>query len=219
MIIAGIFIVAILSVCAFAVIYHAAAPLAQRQDKKSFATNENVNIQASTFNGNVEIRSTTGSQIEVIYNVTATEGYLNDIKTSANETRTTNLTTITAKALLQVNQASDYAANLVIYLPSTGRYNLTLTTTNGNVDIQVDNCGEINAMSMNGNVKIGLTQGALFQVAASVANGNITHQGITLDAETDTATRLKGTTSGGEGNLVLTLMSGNGNIAIEYLTP
>jgi DUF4097 and DUF4098 domain-containing protein YvlB len=216
---AVIIIVAILSVCVGVVVYHATAPLAQRQDKTSFAANENVKIQAITFNGNIEVYPTTGSEIELVYNVAATEGYLNDIDTSTNETRNGNLTLITAKAVLQANQADDYAANLVINLPRTGNYNLTLTTSNGDVDVRVDNCFEINAMSMNGNVEVCLAQGTLFQVAASVANGNIDHQGIVLDSQTDTATRLKAATLAGEGNLVLTLMSGYGNITIKYVIP
>ena len=74
-------------------------------------------------------------------------------------------------------------------------------------------------MTLNGNIKIGLTQGTLFNVTASVGNGNITHQGIQLNASTETATRLKGATSGGDGKLNLSLISGNGNVAISVLNP
>jgi DUF4097 and DUF4098 domain-containing protein YvlB len=235
---AVIVIAVILSVCVYAVLYHATAPLAQRQDKTQYTPKPNVVIQAGTFNGDIVIQSTTGSQIEVIYNVTAQEGYLNDIQTYTNETKTDNTTTITTSANLQINQASNYKADLILNLPNTSSYNLTLntvngniikpqlndtkvvaTTSNGNIDLKDGGATEIDAMSVNGNVKISLTQGTLFQVAASVGNGKITHQGITLDANPDSATRLKGATTGGEGNLSLSLNSGNGNIAIEYSTP
>jgi DUF4097 and DUF4098 domain-containing protein YvlB len=241
MLFAFIVIAAILSVSAYAVIHHAMAPLAHRQDKTLYTPKENVEIQAATFNGNIEIQSTTGSQIEVIYNVTAPDGYLNDVKTFTNETQGTDLTTLITSATLQSSgaQASDYKASLLINLPNTSSYNLTLTTVNGdiikpqlndatvvattnngNIDLKDGiSSSEIDAMTLNGNIKIGLTQGTLFKVTASVGNGNITHQGIQLDASTETATRLKGATSEGDGKLDLSLISGNGNVAISYLTP
>jgi DUF4097 and DUF4098 domain-containing protein YvlB len=123
-------------------------------------------------------------------------------------------------------------------LPSTSTYNLTLntangniikpqikdskvvaTTSNGNIDLKDGVASEIDAIAVNGNVKIGLTHGTLFQVAASVGNGQITHEGIALDADPDTATRLKGTTLDGAGDLSLALNTGNGNISIEYVSP
>ncbi len=237
---AVIVIVAIVSVSIYAVVYHATAPLAQRQDKTEYTPRENVDIQAGTFNGDIIIQSTTGSRIEVTYNVTAPDGYLNDIKTFNNETKTDNTTTLITGAELQLSQTqeSGYKADLVINLPETSTYNLTLTTgngniikpqindskvvastSNGNIDLKDGDAREIDVMAVNGNVKIGLTQGTLFQVAASVGNGKITHQGIALDADPDTATRLKGTTSGGAGTLNLALNTGNGNISIEYLFP
>ena len=214
-----VLIAAILTVCAFAVIQNAMAPLEQREDKTVYTPKENVVIQASTFNGDIEIRSTTGSQIEVMYNVTAPNGYLKDIKTSTNETKSDNVTTIVTSAALQINQGVNYKASLIVNLPNNSRYNLTLTTPNGNINIQGSNSNEINAITGNGNVNISLTQNTLFQVTATTVNGNITHQGIPLDADTETTTRLKGATSDGEGNLTMALMSGNGNIAIEYITP
>lgn len=125
---AVVVIAAVLSVSIYAVVYHATAPLAQRQDKTTYTPRQNVVIQAGTFNGNIEIHSTTGSQIEVIYNVIAAEGYLNDIKTYTNETKTDNTTTITTSAMLQTNQASNYKADLILNLPNTSTYNLTLNT-------------------------------------------------------------------------------------------
>jgi hypothetical protein len=214
-----VLIAAIVTVCVFAVIQNAMAPMEQRQDKTVYTPKEYVVIQAATFNGEIEIHSTTGSQIEVMYNVTAPNGYLKDIKTATNETKSDNVTTIVTSAELQINQGVNYKANLIINLPSNSRYNLTLTTPNGNINTQGSNNNEINAITGNGNINIGLTQNTLFQVTATTVNGHITHQGITLDTDTDTTTRLKGATSAGEGNLTLSLMSGNGNIAIEHITP
>jgi hypothetical protein len=228
-------IAALLSLCAYAFWYHANAPLARREDKTVYTPMENVEIQAATFKGDIEVQVTSGSQIEVIYSITAPDGYLSDVTTSTNETKTDNLTTITATSLLLSSDSSNYMANLLIKVPNTSKYNLTLTTANGdiikpqlndntvvattnkgNIDIKDGGANEIDAMTLNGNINIGLTQDTLFQVAASVGNGKITHQGISLDTSTDTSTRLMGTTVGGEGNLTLALVSGNGDITVEY---
>ncbi len=209
-------IAAIIGVCLFAVIQNALTPPATREDKSVFTPKENVIIQATTFSGNIEIQPTSGSQIEVTYQVSAPNGYLNDVKTSANQTVNGDLLTIDTNAALQINQGVTYTTNLIISLPSTSTYNLTLTTHNGNVNVQTDKTSEIGVITDNGNIQVSLPQDTLFQVTASVANGKITHQGITMDADPDSTTRLKGTTTGGEGNLVMTLMSGNGNITIAY---
>lgn len=205
-----------MGVCTYAVIQNALAPLAQREDQSEFAAKENVVIKASTFNGNIIIQPTTGNQIVVNYQVSAPNGFLNDIKTSVNETKDDNLTTIITSAAIQVNNGVAYKANLVINVPTTSTYNLTLTTHNGNVDVQVQKSGEIGVITDNGNIKVNVPRETLFQVVASVANGKISHQGINMDASPDLATRLKGATVGGQGSLVMTLMSGNGDITISY---
>ncbi len=207
----------------------------QREDKTTYTPNRNVVIQATTFNGNIEIQPTTGSLIEVIYSIKTPQGHLYDIKTATNETKNENTTTLVTSAQNQASILGAYAS-LLIKLPATSQYNLTLltangdivkpqlndvkvavSTSNGNIDIKDSNCSLIEAVSMNGDIKVGLAQGTLFHVAASVGNGNIAYQGIAMNTTTLSATRLKGATSAGEGNLSLSLMSANGNITIEYL--
>jgi hypothetical protein len=211
-----IIIAAIISICAYAVIQNALAPPATREDKSVFTPKGTVVISASTFNGNIKIQPTTGSQIEVIYQVSAPNGYLNDVKTSANQTTDGDTTTITANAAIQINNGVAYTANLVVNVPTSSTYNLTLTTHNGNIDVETKKSREIGAITDNGNINIDLPQGTLFQAAASVANGKISHQGINMTANPDSTTRLLGNTVGGEGNLVMTLMSGNGDVTIAY---
>ena len=147
------------------------------------------------------------------------------------------MTTLITSAINLAAASVNHRADIIVKVPNTSRYNLTLTTENGNIikpqlndtkivattrngdiDLKDDNATELDAMSMNGNVKIGLAEGTLFQVVASVGNGNVSYQGIALDTSVQTATRLKGATSSGEGNLTLTLLTGNGNITIEYIT-
>jgi DUF4097 and DUF4098 domain-containing protein YvlB len=212
-----VIIAVIVSICLYAVIQNALAPPATREDKSLFTPKENVVIQATTFSGNIKIQPTTGSQIEVTYQVSAPNGFLNDIKTSANQTNSDNLTTIVASAALQIDQGVTYTANLIVNVPSNSNYNLTLTTHNGNVNVQVDKSSEIGVITDNGNIQVSVPQNTQFQATASVANGKISHQGITMDANPDSTSRLKGTTTGGAGNLVMTLMSGNGDITLSYV--
>jgi DUF4097 and DUF4098 domain-containing protein YvlB len=80
----------------------------------------------------------------------------------------------------------------------------------------VNKTSEVGVITDNGHININLPKDTMFQVAASVANGEISHQGITMNANPDSQTRLKGTTVAGEGSLVITLMSGNGDITIAY---
>jgi len=214
------------------------APLEQREDKTTYTPNPIVVIEATTFNGNIEVQPTNGSQIEVVYTIKAPQGHLYDIKTSTNETKNQNLTTITTSANNEGTAPSvNHYASLILKLPTTSQYNLTLltangditkpqlnttkisvSTNNGNIDIKDDNATSIEAITMNGNIKIGLAKDTLFQVAATVSNGNIAYQGIAMTTSQQTARYLKGATSAGEGNLFLTLMSANGNINIEYYT-
>jgi DUF4097 and DUF4098 domain-containing protein YvlB len=219
MIFAVVIIAAILSIVLYAVIQNAFTPPATREDKSVFTPKDNVVIQATTFSGNIKVQPTTGSQIEVIYQLSAPNGYLKDIKTSANETVSDHVITINTGAAIEVNNGVLYTANLVIKVPTSSTYNLTLTTHNGNVAVQVDKSREIGAITDNGNINVNLPQNTQFQVTASVANGKISHQGIAMDANPDSATRLKGTTISGAVSLTMTFMSGNGDITLGYFTP
>lgn len=219
MIFALVIIAAILSIVLYAVIQNAFTPPATREDKSVFTPKDNVVIQATTFSGNIKVQPTTGSQIEVIYQLSAPNGYLKDIKTSANETVRDHVITINTGAAIEVNNGVLYTANLVINVPTSSTYNLTLTTHNGNVAVQVDKSREIGAITDNGNINVNLPQNTQFQVTASVANGKISHQGIAMDVNPDSTTRLKGTTTSGAGSLTMTFMSGNGDITLSYVTP
>ncbi|MCL2359786.1 MAG: DUF4097 domain-containing protein [Nitrososphaerota archaeon] len=213
-------------------------PLDQREDRTVYALNANVVINATIFSGNIEIQPTTGDQIEVIYTIKAPRGELSTITTKTDETITGDQTTLITSAKGSKNYINpQHTADLLIKLPASSQYTLMLlsgsgdiiipklninkvsvSTTKGNINIKNDgNSNSIEAISMNGNIQIGLAKNTLFQVAASVENGTIEHPEITLNTEEKTALRLKGTTSAGEGTLSLTLMSANGNITIAYL--
>ena len=218
----------------------ALAPLEQKEVVDSNPTDQNVEIQASTFNGNIEIQTSTTTTIEVTYNIETPKGYLNEITTATtNQTQSQNKLILVAEAKLETNEGLtvNHKADIIIKLPNTSQYNLTLRTSNGNIikpqlndtiviantdngniNMKDDNASSINAASQNGNVKISLAQDTLFTVEANTANGNVSYQGITLNTTTQTQTHLKGNTSSGAGNLNLTLPTANGNITIEYFS-
>ena len=201
---------------------------------------QNVVLQASTFNGDINIEPSSGTKIEVTYSIQAPQGYLDRVKITNNENKTNGVTSLltTAKNLGNSN-SPDYSAALTIKLPTSSSYNLTLLSSNGNIvipnlqgdkiaastlngDITISNGGDsysIDATCMNGNIKIRLAQDTQFSVVASIGNGEIDYQGIPLDTSIQSATRLKGSTTAGEGNLTVSLMTGTGNIKLQYYNP
>jgi DUF4097 and DUF4098 domain-containing protein YvlB len=217
----------------------ALAPLEQGQEKTTNVATQNVEIQATTFNGDITIETSTGNQIEVTYDLQAPQGHLNEISTSTtNQTNGENTKIIAETIIIQSNGVKvNYRSSITIKLPSTSQYNLTLGTLNGNIikpllndtkivattnngyiDILDDNANSIEASSLNGNVNIKLAADTLFQIEANTANGHVTYQGIALNTTIQTATQLKGNTTAGQGHLNLTLSSANGNVTIEYFT-
>ncbi len=70
------------------------APLEHREDTTTNEATQNVEIQASSFNGDIEIQASTGEQIEVTYSVEAPTGHLNEIVTSTTNQTQNDITTI-----------------------------------------------------------------------------------------------------------------------------
>jgi len=211
--------------------------LDQREERSVYELNTNVVIDGLTFRGNIEIQSTTDNQIEVIYTLKAPSGELSTLITQTTEIKNGNQTTISTRAQDKITYNNpNHSADLLIKLPTSAQYNLKLisedgditipklnvgkiliSTTKGNINIANNgNAESLEAVSMQGSVTIGLAKNTLFYVAAMVVNGNIHHPDITIDAEEQTATKLKGTTSGGEGTLSLTLLASQGDITIKY---
>lgn len=218
----------------------ALSPLEQKETKATILVSPNVEVQATTFNGNVIIQASTGDQIEIIYDLQAPQGHINEIVASTTNQTQNGDGKIVAEAKFVDSSSQirvNYRADITIMLPSNSRYNLTLSTLNGNiikpqlndslveamtnngkVEIKDDNAISIVASSLNGAVDIGLVQGTLFQVDANAANGHVTYQGIPMNTSVRTNTRLTGYTTGGYGNLILDLNTANGDITITYFT-
>ncbi len=221
-------------------VFYTPPAIDHKEDTTYYAPLQTVVLQASTFNGNINIEPSLGTKIEVIYNITAPQGHLDQVKVTNKETKTERITSLLTSAQnIGALSSPDYTADLTLKLPTSSDYNLTLLTSNGNIikpelngvkvaastlkgDITLSvgaDCQSIDATCMNGNITIRLAQGTQFKVVASVGNGNINYPGIPLDTSVQSATRLKGATVGGEGDLVVSLMTGNGNIDLIYYNP
>jgi DUF4097 and DUF4098 domain-containing protein YvlB len=235
-VVAAVAVIAIFG--AYIVFSGAFAPLEQKEDKVLLDSTQNVDIQATTFNGDIVIQQSTGNHIEVIYNIETPKGQINEITTTTtNQTQDAN-SKIVAEAKIANSNGQirvNYRATITIKVPSTSQCNLTLTTLNGNIikpqlndktivastnngriDIKDDNATAVTATSLNGNVKISLVQGTLFEVDAVSSNGHVTYQDIALHTSVQTTNHLSGATTAGPGNLNLTLSSANGDVTVEY---
>jgi DUF4097 and DUF4098 domain-containing protein YvlB len=218
---------------------NALAPLEEKQVNSTSIATKYVQIQASTFNGNIEIQPSISSEIEVIYNIQAPAGHLTEISAATTNKTLGEITEVGVDAKIDDSSVQirvNYRADITIKVPNTSQYNLTLKTLNGNIikpqlddtnivaqtsngyiDIYDDNATSIDASSDNGNVKISLAQGTLFQVDATTGNGHVTYQGIAMNTNIQTSTHLNGATTDGTGKLEMTLSSANGNVEIVYL--
>jgi DUF4097 and DUF4098 domain-containing protein YvlB len=225
-------------ITAYTFLFGALAPLEQRQDKTTNVATQNVEIQATTFNGDITIETSTSNQIEVTYDVQAPQGHLNEITTSTTNQTIDEQTKIIAETKIEGSGVKvNYRSSITVKLPNSTQYNLTLSTLNGNIvkpllnntnivatsnngyiDIKDDSARSIEASSQNGNVNIKLSKGTLFQVDANTANGHVSYQGIAMNTTIQTTTHLKGNTTDGQGDLILNLISANGNVTIEYFT-
>jgi DUF4097 and DUF4098 domain-containing protein YvlB len=239
MFVAIIVFLAVIGVLCSGLVHIEPTPPQKRQDTSSYTPLGNVEIDATTFNGDIAVEQSSSDKIEVTYSIQTPQGKIDSVKINNNETKTENTTRLVTTA---ENVGGDpanaaYIADLVLKLPSGCSYNLTLVTMNGDVskevvgDLRVGvttmngdialsadaGCREITATCMNGDIEVSLAQGTEFNVAASVGNGAITYDGVPLQASEDTATRLKAATQNGADALKVALMSGDGNIKLSYV--
>lgn len=227
----------VLVIGAYVALNNFLAPLEQKQEQATFPNAQYVEIQADTFNGNIEIQPTSGSQIEVTYKLQTPDGRMGQIIVdTTNQTQGETLKIIAKAKLTDSTEIRvNYQATIIVKLPSDGQYNLTLstingniikpllndktvtaTTNNGNIDIKDDKATCITASSQNGNVNIRLAESALFTVDATTSNGQVSYQGIAMNINSQTATHINAVTTQGPGNLNIKLTSANGNVSIEY---
>ncbi len=210
-----------------------------RQDKTVHDAAENIDLDVTTFNGNIEIQESTAYDVEVTYNITAPEGHLQHITTGTNASRDGNTTKFIIEAKLSDPNEKlpiNHGCDILVKVPKNSTYNLNLMTSNGNVkvtrlngnqmiiatsngniDAAAGNYSAIDAATSNGNIAIKLLSGMQFFVDASTSNGRITHNSIQMQADKESQTSLFGSTASGRGNLHMVLQTSNGNIDIAYV--
>jgi DUF4097 and DUF4098 domain-containing protein YvlB len=184
---------------------------------------DNITLDVSTVNGNVEIQEASDSNVTVIYEITASKGHLYDVVTGTNGTRVDNNTVhVTAEAKIAHPDdgfIGSRGANIIVKVPRGTHYDLTLNTMNGNVivpGISGASFSRIDAATMNGDVNIKLHEGTLFYVDASTMNGRVRHGYIHMAPVTENDRTLIGPTEAGSGSLQMTLSTMNGDIGISY---
>ncbi len=211
--------------------------LEHRQDKTVHDAAENIVLDVSTFNGNIEIRESADYDVEVTYNVTAPQGSLQDVQTGTNGSKEGDTLRIKAEAKLnKPGIVVNTGANILVKVPANSSYNLTLKTdngdvkvpelngtgmvidtSNGNIEITGGNYSTIDAGTSNGDITVKLANGTLFYVDASTSNGRVKHGSIHMTPETEKDNLLKGYTEAGNGSLRMSLHTSNGNIDISYV--
>ncbi len=212
--------------------------LEHRQDKTVHDAAENIVLDVSTVNGNIEIRESPEYDVEVTYDIKAPRGHLQDIVTSTNGTRNGNTMRIIAgaKSANPAQPTINAGADITVKVPKNSSYNLTLVTPNGNVkvtalngtnltmdlengniDAAIGNFTIVNGWDSNGNIAIKLLNDTPFYVDAQVGNGRVRHDDIHMAPVTDTDRHLKGYTESGNGSLHMGLSTSNGNIDISYV--
>jgi len=214
--------------------------LEHREDKTLYDAAQNIVLNVSTINGDVEIRELAGANnIEVVYEVFASEGHLLHVLTGANSTRIDN-NTVMIEAAAKLNRPDEggianHGANIIVTVPKGSHCDLNLTTLNGNVKVPALNGGsvllntlngnvdlnggnytDVDASTLNGDVTVNLTQGTLFYVDASTLNGHVRHGLIHMAPQKETQKELVGYTEAGNGSLRMKLSTLNGNVEISY---
>ena len=211
-----------------------------REDRALQPAATNIILNVSTVNGNVEIRELAGaSNVEVTFDVFATEGHLLHVLTGTNGTRVDN-NTVMIEASAKVNkeyqnEIATHGANIIVTVPQGSHYELNLNTVNGDVtvpalnggsliagtvngkvDITAGNFTAIDARSTNGDVIVKLPAGTLFYVDATTVNGRVRHGSIHMAPVTENDHTLVGPTEAGSGSLRMMLRAVNGKIEISY---
>ncbi|MCD1294647.1 hypothetical protein CUJ83_06495 [Methanocella sp. CWC-04] len=216
-IIALLFVLVVLSgACAFCGListipgpqYGWEGPTDYREDAGSHAVADNVTIDVYTFNGNVELMETNGSNIDVKVKIRAPEGRLDEIDSDIRFTGTND----TLNLNVEVNKdftglTGRYGADVYVYMPENAMYELNLMTSNGRITVGEFNGSSLVAGTSNGAVDI--LGGSYGILDVSTSNGAINAKYDSGDADFKTSNgaididtkqslgRLEATTSNG----------------------
>lgn len=209
-----------------------------RQDTTQHDAAKNIDLTVSTFNGNIEVQRSTDYKVEVIYNISASRGHLSDVVTGTDASRDGDTLKLKAEAKLSDptrQMIYNHGADIVVKVPANSTYTLTLTTSNGNIDVpqlngnklsidtsngnidvSAGNYSAIDAATSNGNIGVRLPNVTQFSLDAATSNGHIGHGAIAMQSDHETQTSFVGRTASGNGNMHIVLRTSNGNIDVTY---
>lgn len=194
-----------------------AGPVEHREDKTIHAPAQKVSIEGYTIGGNVEVSESTTGNIEIIYDVYATEGHLYDIVTGTNYSMEGDTLKIKTSARIPDYKSQVFSgtrgANLYIKVPKNASYDLDVSTAGGNIIVPDLNGTSLEATTLGGDIDL---EGVSYDsIKASTAGGNIdakynaktvvfdTMGGNIIIATGQTAGKLKANTAGGDITVVL----------------
>ena len=166
------------------------SPVEHREDKTVHDGADKVSIEADTFGGNIEISESTTDKIEVVYDVYASEGHLNDIVTGTNYSRDGDTLKITAITRIRDNAnmiTGRLGAHINIKVPKNASYSLNLNTAGGNIIVTELNGSRLKTATAGGNIDF--NGGKYDTISVNTAGGNV-H--ATYDADTATFQTLGG---------------------------
>ncbi|HSM62423.1 MAG TPA: DUF4097 family beta strand repeat-containing protein [Gillisia sp.] len=174
-------------------------------------------FSVENINGEVEIQSVTGiSQVlisgeKIVSSDSYQDAYshLKDITVDINE--------LTSKLIVKTTQPDfskgrSYSINYVIKVPS--QLSISVINVNGKISgqVSVPANGTIDINLQNGNIDLGLPQSTSAEFFASLLNGSISMQNLTLYNKVETSKTLRGRL--GEGQGTVTLKTTNGKISV-----
>jgi hypothetical protein len=193
-------------------------PVEHREDKTVHAAAPNVDLDVTTIGGKVEIVDSADGNVEVVYDVFASPGHLDDVRTGTDYSQSGDTLKIRAEAKIPdidrlVNIGVTRGANVIVKLPKDAKVNLNLNTLGGDIVVPERNGGRMELNSMGGKIRV--NGGQYSTVKATTAGGDIYARygatyatfetmggGIYLDANQTTGS-LKATTAGGDIDVTL----------------
>ncbi len=134
-----------------------------RQDNSSHAGASKINIDLNDFNGNINVVESETNDIEVLYDVHASQGHLNDVVTNTAYVQDGDTLKITSEARQKDTGIFSHVhffyydiagADVVVKVPRDSWYQLGLTTSNGNVAVTALNGSTITLDSDFGDIEI-----------------------------------------------------------------
>ncbi|WP_424358694.1 DUF4097 family beta strand repeat-containing protein [Methanocella sp. MCL-LM] len=148
-----------------------------REDKTIHAPAQKVSIEGYTLGGDVEVSESTTGNIEVIYDVYAPQGHLDDIVTGTNYSMEGDTLKIKATAKFPDNMGSlsmvgTRGANLHIKVPKNATYDLNLNTLGGRVIVPDLQGSNLKISTMGGDID--LDNVSYDSITATTAGGDIT---------------------------------------------